>query len=172
MIVAQILIVVSCAAGAVLGQSSCETDRLNAVKNGKQVPQGVNLGSWFVLEGWITPHLWNDNGCDQGSSPGSYLLEKCLGSRAQSVMEKHWSTWITENDFAEMSRRGINLVRIPVGWWHVRIFLRVSNIIFGKRNIKFVIIVDLRSPRRSGQRRFKLVHRPQRFCSRRSDLSR
>lgn len=119
MIVPQISILVLCITGAALGQSTCETNRLNAVKSGKAVPQGANLGSWLVLEVWITKSLWDDNGCSRDTHPGSYLLEKCLGSKAKSVLDKHWSTWITENDFADMSKHGINLVRIPVGWWHV-----------------------------------------------------
>lgn len=105
--------------GFALGQSTCETNRLSAVKNGKQTPQGANLGSWLLLEGWMVKNIWNDNGCDLNTVKGQYMLEKCLGSKAKSVMDKHWSSWITEDDFAEMSKRGINLVRIPVGWWHV-----------------------------------------------------
>lgn len=120
------LIGVLCVAGGVLGQSSCETDRLNAVKSGQAVPQGVNVGSWFVLEGWMATTVWTDNGCDQWASPGLYLLEQCLGNKAKDALERHWSTWITENDFAEMSRRGINVVRIPVGWWTVCILSHIK----------------------------------------------
>lgn len=105
--------------GSTYGQSSCQTNRLNAVKSGQQKVRGSNLGSWFVLESWMAPHPWTDNGCDKSKDGGSYLLEKCLGSKAKSVMDKHWSTFITEADFTEMSKHGINLVRIPVGWWHV-----------------------------------------------------
>jgi aryl-phospho-beta-D-glucosidase BglC (GH1 family) len=31
--------------------------------------------------------------------------------------QDHWSTYITEDDFAFMSANGLNAVRIPVGWW-------------------------------------------------------
>jgi glucan 1,3-beta-glucosidase len=101
------------------GQSPCQTNRLNAVKSGQQKVRGSNLGSWLVLESWMDPHPWDDNGCDKAKNGGSYLLEKCLGNKAKTVMEKHWSSFITESDFAEMSRHGINLVRIPIGWWQV-----------------------------------------------------
>ncbi|CAK9250213.1 unnamed protein product, partial [Sphagnum jensenii] len=74
---------------------------------------------WLVLESWMAPRPWDENGCDKGNDGGSYLLEKCLGDRAKAVMENHWSSFITESDFAEMSRHGINLVRIPVGWWQI-----------------------------------------------------
>ncbi len=101
------------------GQSTCETNRLNAVKSLKQKGRGPNLGSWLVLESWMAHQPWDENGCDKGKAGGSYLLEKCLGSKAKTVMEKHWSSWITESDFMEMSKHGINLVRLPVGWWQV-----------------------------------------------------
>ena len=35
----------------------------------------------------------------------------------QSRMQKHWSTWITADDFSEMASHGINMVRIPIGYW-------------------------------------------------------
>lgn len=100
-------------------QNQCQKDRLNDVKSGKTKVRGSNLGSWLVMEAWMAGNVWDDNGCDRNTQQGSYLLEKCLGSRAPAVMEKHWSTFITENDFAEMSKRGINVARLPVGWWQV-----------------------------------------------------
>lgn len=36
-----------------------------------------------------------------------------------SRMEKHWSSWITAGDFSEMASLGINMVRIPIGYWSV-----------------------------------------------------
>jgi len=100
-------------------QSQCEKDRLANVKSGKTKVAGSNIGSWLVLEAWMAGNVWDSNGCDRNTKQGSYLLEQCLGSRAPAVMEKHWSSFITENDFAEMSKRGINVVRFPVGWWQI-----------------------------------------------------
>jgi len=101
------------------GQSSCQTNRLNAVKSGQQKIRGANLGSWFIQEPGMVYRLWDENGCDKSKYEGSFLLEKCLGKRAKTVLEKHWSSYITESDFKELSRHGINTVRIPVGWWQV-----------------------------------------------------
>jgi len=67
------------------------------------------------MVGW----LWNDNGCDQGKYPGSYQLEQCLGNRASRVMENHWNTFITEDDFRVMSSYNLNTVRVPIGWWQI-----------------------------------------------------
>ena len=38
---------------------------------------------------------------------------------ARQVLEKHWDTFITEEDFRWMSEIGINTVRIPIGYWGV-----------------------------------------------------
>lgn len=37
----------------------------------------------------------------------------------QSRMQQHWSTWVTEADFSEIASLGLNLVRIPIGYWSV-----------------------------------------------------
>lgn len=33
--------------------------------------------------------------------------------------QQHWSTWITEQDLAEIAGLGLNFVRIPIGYWAV-----------------------------------------------------
>jgi aryl-phospho-beta-D-glucosidase BglC (GH1 family) len=104
---------------SVYGQSRCQRRRLNEVKNGSIKAQGSNLGSWFVIEAWMSPQPWIENGCNSTTDAGQYLLESCLGNISHSVMDKHWSTFITERDFVKMSTHGINLMRIPVGWWTV-----------------------------------------------------
>ena len=40
-------------------------------------------------------------------------------SEMQSRMQKHWSTWITADDFSAMAAAGLNFVRIPIGYWSV-----------------------------------------------------
>ena len=37
----------------------------------------------------------------------------------QSRMQKHWSSWITADDFESMAGHGLNFVRIPIGYWSV-----------------------------------------------------
>lgn len=106
----------------ILAQNQCQTDRLKAVISGSQPARGTNLGSWFVLEAWMANLPWEQNNCDKNGDMGSYLLEKCLGGKAQEVMEQHWKTWIVEDDFVQMSKHGVNLARLPVGWWHVSCF--------------------------------------------------
>jgi glucan 1,3-beta-glucosidase len=94
----------------------------------------VNLGSWYVLlhttfyfaagsppfrfvqENWMNPSLFS---CATG--PKASELDVAAGwdnpKSSRSVLEKHWDTWITEDDFAWLQKTGINTVRIPIGYW-------------------------------------------------------
>ncbi|TCD69535.1 Glucan 1,3-beta-glucosidase 3 [Steccherinum ochraceum] len=76
--------------------------------------RGVNLGSWFVLERWIA-----DGPFQHASSPGQSDLDVARGSQAKEILEHHWDTWITPDDFKWLADRGINTVRIPIGYYHV-----------------------------------------------------
>lgn len=55
------------------------------------------------------------------SGPKSAELDVATGwgdtKSSRSVLEKHWDTWITEDDFAWLQQTGINTVRIPIGYW-------------------------------------------------------
>lgn len=49
---------------------------------------------------------------------GEYQLTNGLGpDQTPQVMHEHWNSFITESDFAFMASNGINVARIPVGWW-------------------------------------------------------
>lgn len=74
--------------------------------------RGVNLGNWLVLEKWMKPDLF-----DGYNAGDEYSLCAALGDRAPEVMRRHRQTFITEDDFAWLSSRGINAVRIPIGYW-------------------------------------------------------
>ncbi|KAK1064829.1 hypothetical protein LTR74_008402 [Friedmanniomyces endolithicus] len=72
--------------------------------------RGVNLGSWLVLESWMTPDVF------QGTDAvDQWTFDSTDGAEAR--LQQHWSTYITEGDFQNMSSWGINAVRIPIGYW-------------------------------------------------------
>ncbi|KAI1636144.1 putative Exo-beta-1,3-glucanase [Biscogniauxia mediterranea] len=79
--------------------------------------RGVNLGGWLVLEPWITPSVFDstpDNVVDE------FTLTQTLGADAAAqLLDKHWSTWITQADMNDIASKGLNFVRIPVGYWSV-----------------------------------------------------
>ncbi|KZV65190.1 glycoside hydrolase family 5 protein [Peniophora sp. CONT] len=83
---------------------------------GSEKVRGVNLGGWLVLEPWITPSLFDDTGnsaiVDEWTF-GQYQSK----SVAQSKLQAHWDSWITEQDFADIAAAGLNHVRLPIGYW-------------------------------------------------------
>ena len=49
-----------------------------------------------------------------------YTYTKVLGrAEAKKRLEKHWGSFITASDFSEISSKGLNFVRIPIGYWSV-----------------------------------------------------
>jgi len=74
--------------------------------------RGVNLGAWLVLEKWMVPDLYR--GTDAADE---YSFCLALGDRAKSRLEQHRETFITAEDFRWIKDRGLNAVRLPVGYW-------------------------------------------------------
>jgi aryl-phospho-beta-D-glucosidase BglC (GH1 family) len=36
---------------------------------------------------------------------------------ANAAFQKHWASWITQDDITQIASLGINTIRIPVGYW-------------------------------------------------------
>lgn len=78
--------------------------------------RGVNLGSQFIIEPWMAYDEWNSMGC--GDSNDEWQCVQLLGQeQADAAFAQHWSTWITQDDIARIANLGLNVVRIPVGFW-------------------------------------------------------
>jgi len=72
--------------------------------------RGVNLGGWFVLEPWITPSIFADQ---PDNVVDEYTLTQTLGPDAvQGILQPHWDTWITADDFQAIAQAGFNYVRL------------------------------------------------------------
>ncbi|THU81551.1 glycoside hydrolase [Dendrothele bispora CBS 962.96] len=80
--------------------------------------RGVNLGSWFTLENWLTPSLFT-RAANSKSSEMDILegMSSDLAS-AKSMLNNHWASFINEGDWQWMASHGINTVRIPVSYYH------------------------------------------------------
>ena len=75
--------------------------------------RGVNLGSWLVLEKWMTPEVFE--GVD---AYDEYTLARALSPEEyEQRMREHRSTFITEEDFAAIADMGLNTVRIPIPYY-------------------------------------------------------
>lgn len=90
--------------------------------------QGISIGSWLVTEPYITPSLYNNatsiadgmyaNKTNMTPIVDEYTLCQVLGTEtAEKLLKTHYETWITEEDFQQISENGFNLVRIPIGYW-------------------------------------------------------
>ncbi|KAI0020381.1 glucan 1,3-beta-glucosidase precursor [Xylariomycetidae sp. FL0641] len=104
--------------------SAAPADMMSMVKRdlkfafGTEKIRGVNVGGWLVLEPWITPSIFEAQPDDVVDE---YTLTQKLGpDQASTVLEKHWSGFITASDFADIASKGLNFVRIPVGYWSVK----------------------------------------------------
>lgn len=74
--------------------------------------KGVNLGSWLLLEKWITPSLFV--GTD---ATDEYTLCAQLNPELQARLQTHRETFIARDDFMWLKQHGIDAVRVPVGYW-------------------------------------------------------
>jgi len=91
--------------------------------------QGVNLGSWLVLERWMIPEVFADV-----SAKDEHGLVAELGyEQAAERMAAHRETFITEGDFAAMKRQGFDFVRLPVGFW---LFQETDGWVSGENYVK------------------------------------
>ncbi|KAI4726326.1 glycoside hydrolase [Aureobasidium sp. EXF-10728] len=86
---------------------------------GKMPIRGVNVGGWLSIEPVITPSLFSDFKTSDGVIDEWTLCSKLGASRAQSTLEKHYASFITEADFADIQAAGFDHVRIPFSYWAV-----------------------------------------------------
>ncbi|KAF8641456.1 hypothetical protein AX16_009968 [Volvariella volvacea WC 439] len=90
---------------------------------GRDIIRGVNLGGWLVTQPYITPSLYEEYvGRTQVDVVDEWSLSIAMGDDLPSKMERHYSTFITERDFAEIAGAGLNFVRIPIGYWAIETY--------------------------------------------------
>jgi glucan 1,3-beta-glucosidase len=72
--------------------------------------KGINLGGWLVIEKWITPSLFKGIQADN-----EFQLSK--GKKGRARIAEHHQTFITEDDLRWIKEQGIEILRVPVGFW-------------------------------------------------------
>lgn len=75
-----------------------------------RLTQTGSSGSWWSI-GELTAGLYNDD----------YSLQLAMNSRfgaagAQTIIDEHQDTWITETDLDNIDAAGFNFARVPIGW--------------------------------------------------------
>uniref|UniRef100_A0A7S0P5Q7 glucan 1,3-beta-glucosidase n=1 Tax=Calcidiscus leptoporus TaxID=127549 RepID=A0A7S0P5Q7_9EUKA len=80
--------------------------------------RGVNLGGWLVLEPYITPSLFYAFMYDAPPVIDERSLCARLGAfRAREVLDHFRERWVTESTFRDIRDAGLNVVRVPFGFW-------------------------------------------------------
>lgn len=82
--------------------------------------RGVNLGGWLSLEPFITPSLFSYD-VNMGIID-EWTLSEHLGSSAQETIEKHYSTFVTEDTIKDIQAAGLDHIRIPFSYWAVEVY--------------------------------------------------
>lgn len=72
--------------------------------------KGVNLGGWLVIEKWITPSLFNGS-----TARNEFELSKTEQGRGRIM--RHHKTFITDDDLQWLKSRGVEILRVPIGYW-------------------------------------------------------
>ena len=88
----------------------------NRVKYRYRKQRGVNLGSWFALESWLTGSLF-----ENAKEPRSCDIDLVKGMKpddAKALLEHHWDNFINDGDWSWMKAHGVNSVRIPILYSH------------------------------------------------------
>ncbi len=100
----------------VTSSSFLHTSGTSIVNGAGQVVQlrGVNLGSWLIMEGWMSP-------LDSSGLPDEYGVIQTLDNRfgvaeEQSLLATYQQNWITVQDLQNIKAEGFNVIRVPV-WW-------------------------------------------------------
>jgi hypothetical protein len=95
----------------ILGAPDHHTKRFESSKI-----RGVNLGSLFIIEPWMTNDTWVSMGCNKTKSESDCVV--ALGQKAaNAAFQKHWDAYITEQDLDDIKAYGLNTIRVPVGFW-------------------------------------------------------
>ncbi|EKM53646.1 glycoside hydrolase family 5 protein [Phanerochaete carnosa HHB-10118-sp] len=79
---------------------------------------GVNLGGLFVLEPFIVPSLFQS----YPSAVDEWTLSEAIvaaGQNLTQVLEDHYSTFIQEEDIAQIAGAGLNWIRLPIPFWAI-----------------------------------------------------
>ncbi|KAH8653879.1 glycoside hydrolase superfamily [Xylariales sp. PMI_506] len=77
---------------------------------------GVNMGGWLLQEKGLQPSFFEDNGASAAIDESSFcaVLGSCKCGR---LLEERYATFYTTDDIDMFAEYGINLLRIPVGYW-------------------------------------------------------
>jgi endoglucanase len=71
---------------------------------------GTNLGGWKVHEPWMSPLAGASNEWDARN----ILTDRFGKDAVQELYAAYWDSWITEIDFKNIAKAGLNCIRLPI----------------------------------------------------------
>ncbi|KAI8099980.1 glycoside hydrolase superfamily [Halteromyces radiatus] len=74
---------------------------------------GPNLGNWLILERWMGSEVFDQ----AGSNAQDEWTFSANVPNAATLLQQHWDSWVTEDDFKTLASVKVNHIRIPVGFW-------------------------------------------------------
>lgn len=89
------------------------------LRRGEIPCRGVNLGGWLVAEHWLSwdACIWTGVPAEIANQ-GEFATMQFLGhEEGDRRFEQHRRSWVQKSDLGEMKRFGLNMVRVPVGFW-------------------------------------------------------
>jgi aryl-phospho-beta-D-glucosidase BglC (GH1 family) len=95
------------------------TNICNNYGQGDVVPlRGVNVGSWLLMEGWMSP-------MDSSGLADQYSVVQTLNTRfgvatQENLLKTYQEAWFTTNDLDNIKALGMNCVRLPFWWGNVQ----------------------------------------------------
>jgi glucan 1,3-beta-glucosidase len=105
--------------------------------------RGVNLGGWLVIEQWMTPSLFKD-------IPATNEFELAKTELGRRRIKEHHEKFITEEDLKWLKQRGIEALRVPVGYWifgnderYVAAIERLDWLVNASLTYGFKLLIDL-----------------------------
>lgn len=84
--------------------------RDNYGKGNKVYLYGTNLGGWRMLEPWMTPLAGAANEWDARN----ILTDRFGKDAVWDLYNAYWDSWITEIDFKNIAKAGLNCIRLPI----------------------------------------------------------
>ena len=76
---------------------------------------GTNLGGLFLLERWMYEDWMVEKGGEDAWD--EYTMSKNVGDGMYDILNEHFDSWFTEDDMDTLADAGVNMLRIPIGYW-------------------------------------------------------
>ncbi|KAK4990187.1 Glucan 1,3-beta-glucosidase 3 [Elasticomyces elasticus] len=79
---------------------------------------GTNVGSVFVLEQWLTPHMYPDGSQSAELAAVTSTIKQMGIDGAQAKFENHWNTYVSDADLDWLANTAhCTSIRLPIGYF-------------------------------------------------------